>query len=412
MKRRVVVTGIGIISPVGNDLKSFWQSISTGKNGMDFIKRFDITDFPVKIAAEVKDFDPTEYMGKKDARRMDRFCQFALAAAKQAWQDCKLCDNPPQADRAGVIFGSGIGGLETIEKQALRLNKFGPKKVSPFFIPMSIINMAAGYIAIALNLKGVNSSVQTACATGSTAIGEAMQKIQNNDVDVIVAGGAEATITPLAIAGFQVMNALNDGDNPDRASIPFDKERSGFVMGEGSAALVLESLEHAQARGAKIYGEVVGYGSTADAYHITAPSPEAEGATNAINLALKSADISAKDIGYINAHGTSTPMNDKLETLAIKKAFGDYAAKVPVSSTKSMTGHLLGAAGAVEAAVCLKALQEGILPPTINYQVSDPECDLDYIANEPRKQQIKYALSNSLGFGGHNVTLVFKRWEN
>ncbi len=411
MEKRVVVTGIGIISPVGNQLEEFWDSIKSGKSGIDFISGFDTTDFPVKIAAEVKDFDVTQYINKKESKRMDRFCQFALAAAKQAWQDADIQDSLTNEYRGGVIFGSGIGGLTTIENEANRLTEYGPRRVSPFFIPMSIINMASGYIAIDLGLKGYNASVQSACATGNTAIGEAMAKIKAGRADVIVAGGVESTITPLALAGFASMKALYAGDDPVRASIPFDVERSGFVMGEGAAALVLESLDHAQKRGAMIYGEVVGYGSTADAYHITAPSPEAEGAAQAILEAINDAGIIPEQIGYINAHGTSTPLNDKLETLAIKKVFGEYASKVPISSTKSMTGHLLGAAGAVESVVCLMALREGVLPPTIGYQKADPECDLDYIPNESRNVAIDYALTNSLGFGGHNVSLVFKRWE-
>ncbi len=411
MDKRVVVTGMGVISPVGNTLSDFWQSIKNGKSGIGFIESFDITDFPIKVAAEVKDFDSQKYIGRKEAKRMDRFCQFAIASAKDAWKDAGLDDCPPDEYRAGVIFGSGIGGLSTIEKETNRLRDFGPRRVSPFFIPMSIINMAAGYIAIALNLKGHNVSVQTACASGNTAIGEAMCKIKAGVADVVVAGGVEATITPLAVAGFASMKALYAGDDVERASIPFDAERNGFVIGEGGAALVIESLEHAQNRGAKIYGEVIGYGTTADAYHITAPSPEAEGATNSMRLALQSAGIRPEEIGYINAHGTSTALNDRLETIAIKKVFGDKANNIPISSTKSMTGHLLGAAGAAEAIICLHALKEGVLPPTINYKVVDPECDLDYIPGQFRKADIKYALSNSLGFGGHNVTLVFKRWE-
>ncbi len=410
MNKRVVITGMGAVTPVGNTLTEFWSSLKSGKSGIDYISSFDTEDFPAKIAAEVKDFDVSEYVNKKEGRRLDRFCQLGIAAAMQAWVDSNLEENRPDEYRAGVIFGSGIGGLQTIHREVLKMENSGPQRISPFFIPMSIINMAAGYIALKLNLKGVNYSVQTACATGNTAIGEAFDKIRAGAADVILAGGTEGTVIPIAMAGFASMKAIYMGDDPNRASIPFDLERSGFVFGEGAGALILESLENAQKRGAKIYGEIVGYGSTADAYHITAPSPEAEGATMAMKLALKSAGIGPQAVGYINAHGTSTPLNDKLETLAIKQAFGEHAQNIPISSTKSMTGHLLGAAGAIESIACIMALKEGVLPPTINLQVADPECDLDYIPNQSRACKIDYALNNSLGFGGHNVSLIFKRW--
>lgn len=411
MKNRVVITGMGVISSLGNNIDEFWGNVKNGKCSIDFIESFDTTDFKVKIAAEVKDFDPTNYIDKKEAKRMDRYSQFALAAAKTAFENSNLNPEEIDGEKFGVIVGSGIGGLATIENEHSKLVEKGPGRVSPFFIPMSISNMAAGNIAIMLGAKAINTSVVTACATGTNAIGEAYKLIKNGETDIMVAGGSEAAITPLAIAGFTSMTALNSSNEPKRASIPFDKERSGFVMGEGAGILVLESLEHATKRNAKIYGEVVGYGSTCDAYHITSPAPEGEGGARAMELAIKDAGINKEEVSYINAHGTSTPYNDKFETQAIKSVFGEFAKSIPVSSTKSMMGHLLGAAGAVEAIVCAKALEEGFIPPTIGYKVADEECDLDYVPNIGRNEEIKYALSNSLGFGGHNATLLIKKWS-
>lgn len=411
MKNRVVVTGMGLISPLGNNIDLFWENIKNGKCGIDFIESFDTTDFKVKIAAEVKDFVAKDYIDKKEAKRMDRYSQFAMAAAKMAFEDAKFEKENLVKEKVGVIVGSGIGGLTTIENETKKLLEKGPNRVSPFFIPMAISNMAAGNIAIMLGAKAINTAVVTACATGTNAIGEAFRMIQNNIADVIICGGSEATITPLAIAGFTSMTALSTSNDPKRASIPFDKDRSGFVMGEGAGILVLESLKHAQERGAKIYAEVVGYGSTCDAYHITSPAPGGEGGARAMKLAIEDANINKEEISYINAHGTSTPYNDKFETAAIKSVFSDFAKNIPVSSTKSMTGHLLGAAGAVEGIICIKAIEDGFIPPTIGYKNPDPECDLDYVPNIGREQDIKYALSNSLGFGGHNATLIFKKWE-
>ncbi|MFP4456036.1 MAG: beta-ketoacyl-ACP synthase II [Clostridia bacterium] len=408
MNERVVVTGIGVISPLGNSKEELWSNIVGGKCGIDEITKFDTKDFSVKLAAEVKDFDTTKYLDRKKARRMDLFCQYAIASSIDAWKDAGL-DEQVSHNNPSVIIGSGIGGLSTIEEQAKRLHEKGPARVSPFFIPMSISNMASGYVAIELGLTGHSISLQTACASGSSAIGEAYKLIKNKESDLVVAGGVEAAITPLAVAGFSSMKALSESEDKNRASIPFDLERSGFVIGEGSATLILESYSSAKGRGAKIYGEVVGYGSTSDAHHITAPEPNGTYAAKAISKALEDANIKPEDVGYINAHGTSTPLNDKIETLAIKNAFGKISKEIPISSTKSMTGHLLGAAGSLEAAICLYALKEGILPPTINYLKPDPECDLDYIPNEAREANVKYALSNSFGFGGHNVTLLFKR---
>lgn len=411
MKKRVVVTGMGLISPLGNKVDEFWNNIKEGTCGIDFIESFDTTDFKVKIAAEVKEFNAKDYIDKKEAKRMDRYSQFAMAAAKMAYEDSKLDKESLNSERFGVIVGSGIGGLATIESEAKKLHEKGPGRVSPFFIPMSISNMAAGNIAIMLGAKAINTSVVTACATGTNAIGEAFRVLQNDGVDIMIAGGSEATITPLAIAGFTSMTALNSENDPKRASIPFDKDRSGFVMGEGAGILIMETLDHAQKRGAKIYGEIVGYGSTCDAYHITSPAPGGEGGARAMSLAIEDAGINKEELSYINAHGTSTPYNDKFETAAIKSVFGESAKNIPISSTKSMTGHLLGAAGAVEGIVCVKALEEGFIPPTIGYENPDPECDLDYVPNKGRQKELKYALTNSLGFGGHNATLVFKKYE-
>lgn len=409
--RRVVITGAGVISPVGNTVESFWERIVAGKHGITPISGID-NQTPVKVAAQVHDFDPTQWIDKKEAKRMDRYCQFALAAAMDALKDCgsDLKDLDPY--RVGVIVGSGIGGMESFENSYFSYLQKGPKRVSVFFIPMMIANMAAGNISIRTGFKGVNYAPVTACATSSHAVGEAFHNIKNGYLDACITGGAEAAITPLALAGFDNMGALTETEDPDRASIPFDAERSGFVMGEGSTILVLEELEHAKARGAHIYAEIVGYGATGDAYHITSPSPSGEAAARGMQLSFEEAGLTAEDVDYINAHGTSTPLNERYETIAIKKALGeDKAARTPVSSTKSVTGHLLGAAGATEALVCALALENGIIPPTAGYKVADPECDLDCVPNEARKCDIHVALSNSLGFGGHNATLCLKKYE-
>lgn len=410
MKNRVVITGMGAVTPLGNSVEQFWQAIKEGKCGIDTIKAFDVTDYKATLAGEVKDFHPEELMDRKEARRMDRYCQMGVVAAEEAYRDAGLEKASVDRDRLGVMVGSGIGGLITIEEQHSRLLEKGPGRVSPFFIPMAIGNMAAGNIAIKLNAKGVCTSIVTACATATHSIGESFRKIRNGEADIIVSGGTEAPITPLAVAGFTSMTALSVSKDPARASIPFDKERDGFVMGEGAAALILESLDHALKRGAKIYAEMAGYGATCDAYHMTAPAPGGEGGARAMLEALADAGINSGEISYINAHGTSTPYNDKYETEAIKAVFAEAAYNIPVSSTKSMTGHLLGAAGSVEAIICTKAIQEDFLPPTIGYRVPDEDCDLDYVPNNGRSARVDYALSNSLGFGGHNATIIIKKW--
>jgi len=411
LNTRVVVTGLGAITPVGNDVNTFWNNIKDGVCGIDFITHFDATDFKVKLAAEVKNFDPNSYMDRKEAKRMDVFSQYAVAAATEAVEDSKLDLETIDKNRFGVVVGSGIGGIGTIEKEQTKFLDKGPNKVYPLFIPMIISNMAAGNVAIKFQARGICTTVVTACATGTNAIGEAYRMIQYGTADVMIAGGTESSITPLSIAGFTTLTALSKSEDAKRASIPFDAERDGFVMGEGAGILILESLEHAQKRGAKIYAEVVGYGSTCDAYHMTSPSPDGEGAARAMELAITEAGIAKEEVSYINAHGTSTPVNDKYETTAIKRVFGDYSKNVPVSSTKSMVGHLLGAAGAVEGVICIKALQEGFIPPTIGYSVPDPDCDLDYVPNVGRKADLKYAMSNSLGFGGHNAVILMKKWS-
>ncbi|NLJ88026.1 MAG: beta-ketoacyl-ACP synthase II [Epulopiscium sp.] len=412
MNDRVVITGMGCVSPLGNSIDAFWNNIKEGKCGIDYISRFDTENFDVKLAAEVKDFDPSLYMDKREARRMDLYSQYAVAASKMAIDSSGIDLESICKERFGVIVGSGIGGIGTIEKEHEKLLNKGPKRVSPLLIPMIIINMAAGNIAIQFGAKGICSTVVTACATGSHAIGEAYDIIRRGRADVIIAGGSEAGITPLSVAGFSSLQALTTTVDINRASIPFDAERSGFVMAEGAGIVILESLEHAVKRGAKIYAEIVGYGASCDAYHITSPSEDGEGAARAMKEALKEAGISPEEVSYINAHGTSTPLNDKFETAAIKLVFGENAKNIPISSSKSMTGHLLGAAGAVESIICIKSLEEGFIPPTINYKVSDPECDLDYVPNVGRKQELKYAISNSLGFGGHNASLLFKKFED
>ncbi|WP_050606289.1 beta-ketoacyl-ACP synthase II [Clostridium niameyense] len=411
MKNRVVITGLGAITPLGNNIDSFWNNIKNGVVGIDFIKGFDTANFKAKLAAEVKDFNPEEYIEKKEARRMDKFCQFAIAASQQAVDDSKLDLDHIDKNRFGVIVGSGIGGIGTIEKEEEKLLNKGPNRISPLFIPMIIGNMAAGNIAIRFGAKAICNAIVTACATGTNCIGEAFRVIKNGEADIMIAGGAEASITPVAVAGFTSLTALSKSTDPKRASIPFDKERDGFIMGEGSGILILESLEHAKKRGAKIYGEIVGYGATCDAYHMTSPAPKGEGASRAMNIAIKEADINKEKISYINAHGTGTFYNDKFETEAIKEVFESHAYNIPISSTKSMTGHLLGAAGAVEAIVCVKSLKEGFIPPTVGYKVKDEECDLDYVIEGGRQKDIEYAMSNSLGFGGHNAIILLRRWS-
>ncbi len=407
---RVVITGAGAITPLGKTPDELFSSLIKGKNGIAPITRFDTTGYKAILAAEVKDFDSSDYIDKKEARRMDRFCQFAYSAAVQAYENSgiyKIGD----PFRAGVIIGSGIGGLETLENEHQKLIEKGPGRISPFFIPMMIGNMASGLVSIRYGFKGVSLCTTTACASSAHAIGEAFRSIKYGYSDIIIAGGAEATITPIAVAGFSNMTALSQSTNPDEASLPFDSRRNGFVMGEGGAALVLENLEHALSRGATILGEIAGYGATSDAYHMTSPDPEGHEAAMAMSLALRESGLSPDEIGYINAHGTATPVGDKCETAAIKEALGSAAKTVAVSSTKSMTGHLLGAAGAVEALICTLAINNGILPPTINLNSPDPECDLDYVPNKARKSEIYAAISNSFGFGGHNASLVIKKYE-
>lgn len=405
MMKRVVVTGIGAVTPVGNNVDTFWNNILNGVCGIDFITRFDTTDFKVKIAAEVKSFDPVNYMEKSDARRSDMFSQYAIAASVQAMQDSGLTEMNPE--RLGVYVGSGIGGMQTFIAETLKLAEGGPRKVSPFFIPMMISNMAAGNIAIRFNAQGPCLPVVTACATSSHAIGEAYRAIQHGYADAIISGGAEATITPLAVAGFTNIMALSTTNIPNQSSLPFDMRRDGFVMGEGAGIIILEEYEHAVSRGAKIYAEICGYANTCDAYHMTAPQPDAIGATKAIQYVISESKISDDSKVYINAHGTGTPLNDKAETLAIKKAFDSKTQNIAVSSTKSMTGHMLGAAGGVEAIASVLTLRDQILPPTIGYQEKDPECDLDYVPNQARKSDIDFAISTSLGFGGHNAVVAF-----
>jgi len=412
MKKRVVITGLGVISPVGNDVASFWKSLTEGKSGVGPITSFDAADFDSRIAAEVKDFDPTHYgISLKDTKRTAKFVQFAIAAAKQAIESSGLDLNKEDRRRIGVMIGSGIGSLRTIEEEYKVFLAKGPSRLSPFLIPMLIVNEASGMVAIIHGLKGPNSCVATACASGSHAIGEAYRMILYGDADVMLTGGTESCIVATAVGGFCALKALSTrNDEPQKASRPFDLRRDGFVMAEGSGLVVLETLEHAQKRNANIIAEIVGFGMSCDAYHITAPDPEGEGAAQAMTCALKDAQMKPEDIKYINAHGTSTKLNDKIETLSMKRAFGQYAKKVMVSSTKSMTGHLLGAAGGVEFVACCLASKEGVVPPTINYEYPDPECDLDYVPNTARKADITACMSNSLGFGGHNASLIVKKF--
>lgn len=407
--RRVVVTGLGAITPVGNNISQTWESLKSGKNGIAPITLFNTEKFKAKLGAEVKDFDPQDYLEVNEVLRTDRYAQFAVAAAQQAVQDSSI-EGKVKPERFSVLFGTGIGGIGTFETEHAKLLEKGPRRVSALFVPMMISNMAAGLIAIRHDCRGSAMPAVTACASGSNAIGEAMRLIRHGYADAVITGGAEAAITPSAVAGFSNMQALSTSEDRNAASLPFDKRRSGFVIGEGAAALVLEEYEHAKARGAKIYGEICGYGSTSDAYHITAPHPDGRGGTQAMLDAMQEACFTESDIVYVNAHGTGTHMNDRIETMVIKKALGETAArKAFVSSTKSMTGHMLGAAGAVEAIACLMALQEGILPPTINLQEQDGACDLNYVPNQAICADITLALSNSLGFGGHNACLAFRK---
>lgn len=411
MKRRVVVTGVGVISPVGNNKEEFWTGISSGKSGIGPLTTFDCKDYDSRIAGEVKNFTPHPFIPKKELRRMEKFVQFAVTAAKEAIDDSGLDISKEDPFNIGVLVGSGIGSLRIIEEQHKVILEKGPARITPFLIPMLIVNMASGHISIMFNIKGPNSCTTTACASGSHAIGDAFRIIQHGDADIMVAGGTESCITTLGIGGFCALKALSTrNDEPERASRPFDKDRDGFVMAEGAGIVILEELEHAKKRSAKIYGEVIGYGMTGDGYHMTAPDPSGEGAARCMANTLKHGNIKPEEVTYINAHGTSTQLNDKIETLAIKKVFGNQARKIAISSTKSMTGHMLGAAGGVEFIVCCLAIERNLIPPTINYETPDPECDLDYVPNQARQERLTVALSNSLGFGGHNATICLRRF--
>ena len=410
--RRVVVTGMGAITPIGLNVEEFWNGLKEGKTGFGEITHFDSSDFKVHLAAEVKNFQPKEYMSPKDARRMELFCQYAVAAAKEAMEQSGLDMEKEDPFAVGCAIGSGIGSLQTIEREYEKCLNKGPNRMGPLMVPMMISNMAAGNVSIQLGLRGKNINVVTACATGTHSIGEAYRSIQCGDADVMFAGGTEAAVTPIGVGGFAALTALSTSTDPKRCSIPFDKERDGFVLGEGAGVVVLEELEHAKARGAKILAEVVGYGATADAYHITSPIEDGSGAAKAMENAIAQAKIEPKDVAYINAHGTSTHHNDLFETIAIKKVFGEHAKNVKVNSTKSMIGHLLGAAGAVEFITCVKSIQDGFVHQTVGYQVPDEECDLDYVTEGPVEMDVKYALSNSLGFGGHNASLLVKKFED
>jgi 3-oxoacyl-[acyl-carrier-protein] synthase II len=412
LRRRVVVTGMGMVSPLGTGVEKTWQALIQGKSGVARITKFDPTGFDTQIAAEVKDFVPENFMDKKELRRTDIFIQYAMASAAMALEDSQLKITPANADRVGVVVGAGLGGLTTIEFYHKVLLEKGPSRISPFFIPMLIVNEAPGQISMRFGAKGPNTSVVTACATGNHNIGDAWRIIERGDADAVIAGGVEATITPLAVSGFNAMKALSTrNQEPEKASRPFDKNRDGFVIGEGSGIIILEELQQALDRGAKIYAEIIGYGLTGDAYHITAPAPEGEGAARCMAMTLKSAGIQPEEVDYINAHGTSTEYNDLYETMAIKTVFKEHAKKLAVSSTKSMIGHLLGGAGGVEAIFTILTICQGIIPPTINYQTPDPGCDLDYVPNIARKAEVRVALSNSFGFGGTNAVLAFKKFE-
>ncbi len=416
-KRRVVLTGVGVITPVGNNIKDFWESLVNGKTGVDRLKAFDPSPFNSQIAAEVKDFDATRYMTPKQDKRLDRFVKFAIAAAKMAVEDSGLELEKLVREKAGVYIGSGIGGLHTVEAEHEKYLGYDDEKVaasrmSPFLIPMLIVNMASGMVSIELGFKGPNSAAVTACATGSHSIGDAFKIIQRGEADIMAAGGSEAAITKMGFGGFCALKALSTrNDDPKTASRPFDKDRDGFIMGEGASVVIIEELEHAKKRGARIYGEMAGYGMSGDAYHMTAPDPGGDGAIRCMRAAIEDAGLDPGDVDYINAHGTSTQLNDKMETCAIRKVFGDHAYKLAVSSTKGVTGHLLGATGAAELIACAKAIECKVIPPTINYITPDPECDLDYVPNTAREAEVKVALSNSLGFGGHNVSLILKKFS-
>lgn len=408
--KRVVVTGLGVLSPLGLDVQTTWEGIQAGKNGIDYITAFDTTDFKVKIAAELKGFEVANYLDKKAAKRIDPYAQYAMVATKEALSDSGLIIDDTNATEVGVIVGTGIGGLQTIQKEHTKAVKKGYGRISPFFIPMSISNLGSGNVSIMTGAKGMCSTSVTACAAGTNSIGDAFRSIKYGHHTAFIAGGTEASICEFGIGGFEALNALNTSNDPNRGSIPFDKERGGFVMGEGAAILILEELEHAKARNAKIYAEIVGYGSTSDAFHVTAPAEGGEGAARCMKAAIDEANLLPGEVDYINAHGTSTPLNDKNETTAIKTVFGENT-KVAISSTKSMTGHLLGASGALESVISILAIRDGFVPPTINYVHPDPDCDLDYVPNTGRKQGVNVAISNSLGFGGHNATLVFKKYD-
>ncbi len=411
-KNKVVVTGLGLTTPIGNDKETFWNSLIEGKCGVRKIERFDASGFSSQIGGEIRNFDPSRWIEPKDLKRMDRFVQFAVVSAVEAIDDAGLKPENEDVNRIGVVVGSGIGGLTVLEQQHAILTKKGPSRVSPFFIPMLIIDMASGQISIHFGLKGPNSCVATACASGTHAIGDAFRILQYGDADVMISGGTESALTPLGLAGFCSMKALSTrNDEPEKASRPFDRERDGFVMAEGAGIAVLETLPHALRRNAHIYAEIAGYGMTGDAFHCTAPAPEGDGAARAMQCALSDAELNPADVDYINAHGTSTPLNDKFETMAIKKVFGDHAYKLPISSTKSMTGHMLGASGGVELSACILAFEKGIIHPTINYQYPDPDCDLNYVPNTAIEKKVSVVMSNSLGFGGHNATLVLKKYE-
>ncbi len=413
MTRRIVISGLGAVTPLGNDVPTTWSNVIAGRSGAGPITHFDATGYKTRFACEVKDFDVTPVVGKKEARRMDRFTQFAVVAARQALDDSCLQVTPEDSWRTGVFIGTGIGGIGTLEGDLRQLLMKGPDRVGPFMVPMMLPDSAAAQVAIQFGLRGPNMAVVTACASGNNAIGDAVDCIQRDAADVMLAGGAEAGIIPISLAGFANMTAISSrNDAPERASRPFDKERDGFVVGEGAAVLVLEELEHALARSAKIYGEVIGYGSTADAYHATAPDENGTGAAMAMRAAMKQAGIRPDQIDYINAHGTSTPLNDKSETSALKTALGETAYQIPISSTKSMTGHLLGAAGAIEAVFCMKVIADNVIPPTINYEHPDPECDLDYVPNTARQKKVDIVMSNSFGFGGHNAVVIFRRYQS
>lgn len=411
-KRRVVITGLGVVTPIGNNVKDYWENLLAGKSGIDYITKFDASEFSVRFAGEVKNFNPEDYLEKKELRKIEDFVVYGVAATQEAIKDAGLDDgNKFDPTRAGVMVGSGIGGLRSMEEQHKVLLSRGPRRINPFLITRMIVNMAAGYIAIRFGLKGPNTAVSTACATGTHAIGDAFKVIQRGDADVMIAGGAESAITPLGIGGFASMKALSErNDAPQKASRPFDAQRDGFVMSEGAGILVLEALEHALKRDARIYAEIVGYGMTDDAYHITAPDPEGDGGARAMKLAIEDAGLNPEDFDLVNAHGTSTPLNDKLETKGIKKVFGEHAYKLCITANKSMIGHLLGAAGAVEAVATVLSIANDKVPPTINYEFPDPECDLDYVPNVAREKEIRAAISNSLGFGGHNCTIALKKF--